>query len=110
MTKTSGILLGVALFAFGPATLSAQPVQAPLNFNVKNMNFDLWCADTMRYPAERCAARSAADEKAFEDYRSAIERYEIDHLKAVQRESDIRARTNQDPTSSVSRKADGFPF
>ena len=107
MTKSSGIWLGLALTLL-PAFASAQPLQGPLNYGVKNMSFDLWCAETQRYPAERCAARSPADELAFENYRAAIERYELEHLKQVQREYEIRERTNRDPTSTVSRKTDGF--
>ena len=110
MIRPAAIWLGALTLALWPAFVSAQPIQAPLNFSVKNMNFDLWCADTQRYAPERCAARSAADEKAFEDYRAAIERYEIQHLKQVQREQEIRERTNRDPTGTVSRKGDGFRY
>jgi hypothetical protein len=78
-------------------------------FNVRNMDFDLWCQQTQRYAAERCAARRAEDVKAFEDYRSSIERYEIDHLKQVQREQEVRTRINKDPSQTVTGKQDGLP-
>lgn len=110
MARTATIWLGAAVLALWPAFVSAQPLQAPLNFSVKNMSFDLWCAETQRYAPERCAARSPADAKAFEDYRAAIERYEIQHLKQVQREQELRDRGNRDPTSTNARKADGFPY
>ena len=44
---------------------AAQPLSGPLNYNVKNMTFDLWCLETQRYPQERCQARSPADVKAW---------------------------------------------
>src|SRR6266404_842207 len=78
-------------------------------FNVRTMDFDLWCQQTQRYAAERCAARRAEDVKAFEDYRSSIERYELDYLKQVQKDQNARTRTNRDPSQTVSGKQDGVP-
>ena len=78
-------------------------------FDVKNLDFDLWCQQTQRYEPARCAARRPEDLKAFEDYRSSIERYELDYLKQVQKDQELRARTNRDPTQTVSGKQDGVP-
>ena len=78
-------------------------------FNVRTMDFDLWCQQTQRYAADRCAARRAEDVKAFEDYRSSIERYELDYLKQVQKDQNVRTRTNRDPSQTVSGKQDGVP-
>jgi hypothetical protein len=78
-------------------------------FGVRNMDFDLWCQQTQRYDAARCAARRAEDLKAFGDYRSSIERYELDYLKQVQKDQDLRARTNRDPSQTVSGKQDSVP-
>jgi hypothetical protein len=78
-------------------------------FAVRNLDFDLWCQQTQRYDAERCAARRPEDVKAFEDYRSSIERYELDYLKQVQKDQELRARTNRDPTTTVSGRQDGVP-
>jgi len=78
-------------------------------FNVRNMDFDLWCQQTQRYAADRCAARRPEDVKAFEDYRASIERYELDHLKQVQREQEVRTRINRDPSQTVTGKQDGLP-
>ena len=78
-------------------------------FNVQNMDFDLWCQQTQRYAADRCAARRPEDVKAFEDYRASIERYELDHLKQVQREQEVRTRINRDPSQTVVGKQDGLP-
>jgi hypothetical protein len=110
--------LAVSIFAFwagegGAQTLPPTPGRdlsiGTGTFAVRNMDFDLWCQQTQRYEAERCAARRPEDLKAFEDYRSSIERYELDYLKQVQKDQDLRARTNRDPSQTVSGKQDGVP-
>lgn len=98
---------GLALTA--PAVAVAQPLSGPLNYNVRNMTFDLWCLETQRYAPERCQARSPADLKAFEDYRAAIERYELNHLKDVQRQQQFQERINRDPTATASGNRDSTP-
>ena len=114
-TKKPALLLPIALL-FGTAAAFAQQTPgrdlsttSSTSFGVKNMTFDLWCQDTQRYPTARCEARRPADVKAFESYRSAIERYEVDHLKQVQRDRDQRAITNRDPLSTVFGKQVGTP-
>jgi hypothetical protein len=77
--------------------------------NVRPMDFDLWCQQTQRYNLDRCVARRDEDVKAFEDYRTAIERYELDYLKQVQKDQDLRLRTNRDPLQNVQSKQDGLP-
>ena len=79
------------------------------SFGVRTMDFDLWCQQTQRYTADRCTSRRAEDVKAFEDYRGSVERYELEHLKQVQRDQDMRTRTNRDPTQTVTGKQDGIP-
>jgi hypothetical protein len=79
------------------------------SYNVRQMDFDLWCQQTQRYEADRCVARRAEDVKAFEDYRTSIERYELDYLKQVQRSQDAQVRTNRDPLQNVRGKQDGLP-
>jgi hypothetical protein len=78
-------------------------------YNVRTMDFDLWCQQTQRYAAARCAARRAEDVKAFEDYRGSVERYELDYLKQVQKDQNTRTRTNRDPTQTVTGNQDGVP-
>jgi hypothetical protein len=98
-----------ALAALGPGATIAQPLSAPLNYDVKTMTFDMWCQETQRYSAERCQARRPADVKAFEDYRAAIERYELQYLKQVERERQIRDSVNRDPTQSATTRLDTVP-
>ncbi len=118
--KTHSYRTFLAVLAFvGPAGLAmAQSLPAApgrdlsigtSTFNVRTMDFDLWCQQTQRYAADRCMARRAEDVKAFEDYRSSIERYELDYLKQVQKDQNVRTRTNRDPSQTVSGKQDGVP-
>lgn len=78
-------------------------------YNVRTLDFDLWCQQTQRYEIDRCNARRPEDVKAFEDYRTAVERYELDYLKQQQRYDEFRARTTQDPLQNVQSKQDGIP-
>lgn len=78
-------------------------------YNVKNMDFDLWCQQTQRYEISRCEARRPEDVKAFEDYRTAVERYELDFLKQQQRDNQFRAQISRDPLQNVQSKQDGLP-
>ena len=51
------------------------------NYQVKEMNFDLWCQEQAGLPAERCDKRTPQDEAAFETYRAKVEAYEIPYLQ-----------------------------
>ena len=51
------------------------------NYQVKEMNFDLWCQEQAGLPAERCDKRTAQDIAAFESYRAKVEAYEIPYLQ-----------------------------
>ena len=100
------------LFVIGAALMgsaAAQPLSGPLNYNVKNMTFESWCQETQRYDAERCLARRPADVKAFEDYRAAVERYELQYLKQVQRDRETRDSINRDPAQAVRGRQDSTP-
>ena len=100
-------LFGAALFAGLTTGASAQPLSAPLNFNVRTMSFELWCQDTQHYPPDRCQARRPDDVAAFESYRRVIERYELDYLKRVQKDQSERSFANRDPSQTVLDKVDG---
>ena len=88
-----------------PQILTNQP---SLTYDVKNMNFDLWCGDTQQYPADRCQKRLPSDVKAFEDYRDAVERYELQYLKQAEQDRAAQGRINRDP-SQVERNRQDAP-
>ena len=79
----SVVALTVALFV---STASAQTGK---NYDVKTMNFDLWCQEQAHLPVARCDKRTPEDEKTFETYRAQIERYEVPYLQQRQRELTI---------------------
>jgi hypothetical protein len=106
----STTLLVMALALFGSAAAFAQPLSGPLNYDVKTLTFELWCQETQRYPAERCDARRPADLAAFEAYRASIERYELQYLKQVERERQIRDSVNRDPMQSTRSRQDSGPL
>ena len=65
----------------GGAFCSAASAQTGKNYDVKTMNFDLWCQEQAHLPATRCDKRTPEDEKTFEAYRAQIERYEVPYLQ-----------------------------
>lgn len=67
--------------------VSAASAQTGKNYDVKTMNFDLWCQEQAHLPVARCDKRSPEDEKTFEAYRAQIERYEVPYLQ--QRQHDL---------------------
>ena len=104
--------LAVAAFLLaigGSAPVPAQPLSGPLNYDVKNLTFELWCQETQRYPVQRCESRLPADVRAFEGYRAAIERFELQYLKQADRERQIRDSVNRDPTQSTTNRQDSTP-
>jgi len=84
------------LLAAGLAALFAVPAAAqtpPGSYKLHEMNFDMWCQETMHYPAERCDRRDPKDNQAFQDYRRVIEKYEL--------EQDKRKRADEERTNSI---------
>ena len=51
------------------------------NYQVSQMNFDLWCQEQAGLPPERCDKRTPEDNAAFESYRAKVEAYEIPYLQ-----------------------------
>ncbi|MGH6829251.1 MAG: hypothetical protein ACREFW_10125 [Rhizomicrobium sp.] len=77
--------MGLAGFA-GVLLATAALAQTGQNYDVKTMNFDMWCQEEAHLPADRCDRRTPEDEKVFEAYRSKIERYEVPYLQERQHE------------------------
>lgn len=55
-------------------------------YDVKTINFDLWCQEQAQLPPDRCDKRLPEDEAQFEAYRAKIEKYELPYLKAKEKE------------------------
>ncbi|HWY62070.1 MAG TPA: hypothetical protein VNW15_09245 [Rhizomicrobium sp.] len=71
------------------------------NYDVKTMNFDLWCQEQQHLDPDRCDKRLPGDEKDFETFRSAIERYEIPYLQEKQNAIALdRNILNKDPVDN----------
>ena len=73
---------GTSPAIFVAALLAAAAAQAQaLHYDVKSMDFDLWCTEQAHLPYERCDKRLPDDLKKFEAYRAVVERYEIPYLQ-----------------------------
>jgi hypothetical protein len=80
---------------------SAAFAQTGKNYDVKTMNFDLWCQEQAHLPAPRCDKRTPEDEKTFEAYRAQIERYEVPYLQQQQHDLTInRDIMHNDPVDN----------
>jgi hypothetical protein len=92
MKQTGHRFLFVAALAASCLTLCwpiGASAQTGKNFDVKTMNFDLWCQEQANLPADRCDKRLPEDEKTFEAYRTKIERYEIPYLQQQRNEANF---------------------
>lgn len=72
-------LVALVVFALTPASALAQT--PPTSYRLPEMNFDMWCQETMHYSPERCDKRLPHDNKAFSKYRSIVEHFELERLK-----------------------------
>ncbi len=68
-----------------PFAAAAQTPQST-TYDVKTINFDLWCQEVARIDPDRCDKRLPEDEQNFEAFRGTIEKYELSHLKDKQKE------------------------
>jgi len=85
------VSLALALAAL-PLLATAEPINtsAPaLSYNIKTLSFDRWCQDEQHYPASRCEQRLSGDVVAFEDYRTRVERYDLQYEKDRTKQSDF---------------------
>jgi len=87
------------VFAGLLATALASPAltQAP-RYDVKTINFDLWCQEQAKLPPDRCDKRLPDDEKLFETYRAKIEKYEVPYLQRREEQQQLnRTILHNDP-------------
>jgi len=78
---------GMRFSLFAAALLFALPASAQsTRYDVKTLNFDLWCQETAKISPDRCDKRTPEDEKQFEIYRAKIEKYEVPYLHRREKE------------------------
>jgi hypothetical protein len=80
-----------ALFACGLLLCAAGAAQAQRNYDVKTMNFGIWCQETQHWPTDRCDKRLPDDVNTFEAFRATIENYEIPYLQKQNRDARLDA-------------------
>ena len=61
------------------------------------LSFDMWCLEMKLYPAQRCDLRRQDDVKAFERYRSDVEKFDQARAMREQRDSQLQRKLNQSP-------------
>jgi hypothetical protein len=103
------LFLGVALAALAlPALAQQNPATQQTRYDVKEINFDLWCQQTQNLPPDRCDKRTPEDEANYETYRAAIEKYEIPYLQRKKDDQNLnQVFIHDDPVPS--EKAPSHP-
>lgn len=95
--KSARLALAAALFALPILSAHAQSTR----YDVKTMNFDLWCQEQAKLPPDRCDKRLPDDDAKFEAYRAKIEKYEIPYLERKDHEEQLdRTVMHSDPMES----------
>jgi len=91
-----------ALLAFGftLAAFAAAAQTPPTNYDVQNMNFDMWCQEQKHYPPSRCDQRLPDDDKEFQAYRQTVEKYELPYLKQREGQEYNRKVLGRDPVDN----------
>jgi hypothetical protein len=80
--------------------------QVGRNYDLKPMNFDIWCQMTAHLPYDRCAKHTKEDLDTFDEYRTKIEAYEIPYLQQKNRDARIELDIlHNDPTDRSSTRA-----
>ena len=93
-------LLAALLLCCGGAN-----AQGGRNYDVKPMNFDLWCQEEAHIAPDRCDKRLPEDDDAFNAYRAKIEAYEIPYLQQQNRNARIDTDIlHNDPTDRPSTR------
>ena len=86
----------LALIAGTPAPVMAANAVAGED---EVLSFDMWCLEMRLYPQVRCDARGTTDVRAYEQYRTALERFLQDRAARQTRDKQIQERLNRDTTA-----------
>ena len=94
------VLLVAGMLPCGPVL-----AQRNGNYQVTEMNFDLWCQEQAGLPVDRCDKRTPQDIATFEAYRAKVEAYEIPYLQSKNNAARIdRDILRNDPVDNPSTK------
>ena len=96
------LLAASALLAVSLASgTSPALAQSQTTYDVKTINFDLWCQEQANLPPNRCDKRLPEDEQQYEAFRDKVEKYEIPYLKDKQRTAEFNDNIlNHDPVDN----------
>ena len=93
--KTILFLAAASIVLAAPAAGQGGP------YDLKTMNFDLWCQETQHLAPERCDKRLPNDEADFEAYRAKVEKYEIPYMRSRENGQQLdRAILHNDPVDN----------
>ena len=88
MVVAAGLIAG-GLAVAHPAK-AEDDLAAGAGYGEDNLSFERWCSEIQRYPAARCAAKSADDQTAFEQTRERLQEIEVQHARQQRQDRDFR--------------------
>lgn len=89
LAKRGLLATAMALTASAALAQALNPqIERRQGFDPQPMNFELWCQETADYGTKRCAQRLTGDVREFEEYRSIVERYELEYYMQRRREEE----------------------
>jgi hypothetical protein len=87
-------MLGAALLAGGlavsHAAMAEDDLAAGSGYGSDNLTFERWCTELQKYPADRCAAKSAEDQASFKETQLRLQEIEVQHAKEQRQEREFR--------------------
>lgn len=103
-----GVLTALAVVGFAACASAAErPVT---HYDLKDINFDMWCQEQQNLPPDRCDKRLPEDEEAFKAYVDKMHGYELRYLQKRQREQEInRDILHNDPVDNPNDPTQSLP-
>jgi len=87
MVIAAGLIAG-GLAVSHPAK-AEDDLAAGSGYGEDNLTFERWCSEIQRYPADRCAAKSADDQAAFKQTQARLQEIEVKHAKEQRKNRDF---------------------
>ena len=85
----AAVIVG-GLAAAQPALADDDDLAAGSGYGSDNLTFERWCSEIQKYPAQRCAARSAEDQASFKDTQLRLQAIEVKHAQDQRKDREFR--------------------
>ncbi len=111
----SRLFLGIAFMTILPfvaiepyPAISAERDTRPPPLISAVLSFEMWCREVETYSEERCNMRRIEDQRAYQQYRATMERFQQERDSRVRREGEFLGRLQSDPLEAARDTARGL--